>query len=200
MAQWMGRGLGRAARAVGQNSIERLTWLLAAIQAGTALTRRNAEELLDECMFFALVSGHMTDEPPAADIAILDREFLTPVRSRLEDLRGGKPWVMRDSKLSVIISLKHGRKVEGPAKALFLWQASELLGEHSGALQTCWRSDCSHWFVIRKPGQKYCSPTCSQIMRNRTFQKAHPPEHHSELRRRSYLKIKARAAAAPEAG
>jgi hypothetical protein len=193
--EWMSRDLHRAAKQVGRNSIERLAWLLEVIQAGAeALARRNPHELADEIAFFALAAGYITDGPPRTDIAVLDREFLAPVRWRLEDLRRGKDWIVRDCGLTFITSRQHGRKIEGSAFSLFIWQAGEVLGEHCDALHDCQRSDCRRWFVRTRPFQKCCSSTCSQIIRNRTYQKAHPPEHHSELRRRSYRKTKARAA------
>jgi hypothetical protein len=193
--EWMSRGLYRAADAVGHSSIQRLGWLLEAVQADAeSLRRRNPHELADEVAFFALAAGHVTDGPPRADLAVLDRDFLTPVSSRLRDLRRGTPWIVRNPKLTVITSREHGRKIEGDAATLFLWEAGEVIGQHWDDLRECERPDCNNWFAATRAFSKYCSLNCSKIVRNRRYEKAHPPEHHAELRRRAYLKTKERSA------
>jgi hypothetical protein len=193
----MSSGLYGAAQQVGRNPVERLTWLLELSQMGDEeLARRDPHDMLDEIMFFTLAGGHVTSIQPRADVVALDGEFLTPVRSRLEDLRRDEPFTVREPKLIFGTSIKHGRTLEGSAPALFLWQAWNLVDEHHELLHRCQREQCDRWFVAVRPLQKYCSSACSQIIRNRSYQNMHSAEHHRELRRRSYLKTKARAAAA----
>lgn len=169
--QWMTRGLYRAADAVGHTPRERLAWLLDLVQLDAkALAQRDVTGLLDEVVFFTVACGHIVGGPPAySDIAAIDREFLTPIRSALADLSEYASWTFPQPKINFITSLKEGQIVEGSAPVLFVYQAARLFDQQRDALRQCDR--CTRWFVAVRPFQKYCSLDCGRAVANHNYQK-----------------------------
>ena len=191
-------GIVQAALRVGRKPGERLAWLLDLVQkTKDELAACKPSALIEEIVSFVISGGRLANRPPAK-MAGLERQFIVPVRSGLEDLRRGGSWALRKAVLSDLTFTtsrsKSGRIVSGPACALFVWLAFELVDAQREALRECegYREGerCRRWFVAARPFQKYCSSKCGQAVHNATYQENTPAEHRSRLRRRSYVKAR----------
>jgi hypothetical protein len=192
--EWVSEDVYRALQRVGTKPAERLSWLLDLAQKRDVADCNPAElvGLAEEIVVFAMRGGRLLGKRPTPDAAKLDREFLAPVRGGLDYLRQERQWTLHRPDLYFSTS-KAGRSVSGPAPAVFIYQAWQLVDELREALHQCER--CGLFFVAVRPFQKYCSSACGQAVHNRTYEQNKPAEHRSKLRRRSYLKTKARRTA-----
>jgi hypothetical protein len=184
----------QAALRVGRKPIEKLIWLLELAQKRN-LETANLGELIDEIGIFVSAEGGRPIDEPAPDLLKVDH-LIAQVRGGLSSMKECVPWTLSRPKLSFSIA-KDGRPlVTGDLASVFTWSAWHLVGQNHEALGQC--AHCGDWFAATRPFQKYCSSKCGQAVHNETYQKNTPAEHRSGLRRRSYLKVKARSETAKE--
>jgi hypothetical protein len=146
------------------------------------------QQVIEEISFFAIAAGgRISDDAPESTTAVA-RKLIAPIQSGLKGLRRDG-WTLYNPRLTFTTSTR-GRSIAGPLASIFAWQAWHLIDSQREALHECAR--CSDWFVAARPFQKYCSSACGQAVHNETFKQTAPAEHRSALRRKSYLKVKAR--------
>jgi len=184
----------QAALRVGRKPIEKLSWLLDLAQKrnlGTA----DLTELMDEIVIFVSAEGGRPTDHPESDLLKIEY-LIAPVRGGLSTMKRGDSWMLHHPKLS-FVTAKDGRPlVTGDLASVFAWSAWHLVGQNHETLRQC--AQCGDWFAAARPFQKYCSSKCGQAVHNQTYQENTPAEHRSGLRRRSYLKVKARNEPAKE--